>query len=785
MMQIFKNGTLAGALGLAAMAYSTAANAGLPCVSLTTINAAVTENFDTLASTGTGTLAPPWYMFETDTNANTLYTAGTGSANAGDTYSFGAAASSERALGGLLSGSLVPLYGACFTNNTGTTITSLDIGYTGEQWRLGSADANIDRIDFQYSTVATAVNTGVFTDFNALDFSSPTATPANAALDGNAAANRTVIAPQNIPGLSIAAGATFWIRWSDLNVTGSDDGLAVDDFSLTPNGAAPSTDLSIVKTDSPDSVTAGNNLTYTITVTNLSANAAATVAMTDNTPAGTTFVSVTTPAGWSCATQPAPGGTGPVTCTIASLAGAGSAVFTMVVNVPAATASGATISNTATVSTTTTDSDPANNTDTEDTAVQTAADLSLTITDSPDPVTAGTNITYVATVTNAGPSDAQAVIVSIPFPNNTTFVSGTVAGGGTCTTGANISCTFTGPVVPGAPRAATITVAVAGNTPAGTVVTANPTVASTTTDPTPGNNSASTTTTVSSSADISLTLTDSPDPVTAGNNLTYVATVSNAGPSDAAGVTVTMTTPTNTTFVSGSVAGGGSCSGTTTITCTFTGLVLVGTPRAATIMVAVAAATPSGTVISATANAATTSTDPVPGNNSATTTTTVNASANLALTLTPSATEVTLGQPVTFTAVSTNTGPSDAQNVVVSITLSPDFRFSSFTASAGAVCTTPQVGLSGVISCTWAGPTAPNATRTLAVTASSNSPGTSSIQASTSSATTDPVTTNNTVSQAIVVGASFEPIPALDRYGLILLGLLFGLLGMAAVRRQS
>jgi hypothetical protein len=39
--------------------------------------------------------------------------------NTGDTYSFGAASNTERAFGGLQSGSLNPTIGAAFTNNTG------------------------------------------------------------------------------------------------------------------------------------------------------------------------------------------------------------------------------------------------------------------------------------------------------------------------------------------------------------------------------------------------------------------------------------------------------------------------------------------------------------------------------------------------------------------------------------------------------------------------------------------------------------------------------------------
>ena len=77
------------------------------------------------------------------------------------------------------------------------------------------------------------------------------------------------------------------------------------------------------------------------------------------------------------------------------------------------------------------------------------------------------------------------------------------------------------------------------------------------------------------------------------------------------------------------------------------------------------------------------------------------------------------------------------------------------------------------------------ATRTLEVTAYSFTAGTSSIQASTSSDTSDPVFANNLASQAVQVGNLVENIPTLDRFGLILMGLLFGLAGLLSVRRQD
>ncbi|HMS43412.1 MAG TPA: carboxypeptidase-like regulatory domain-containing protein, partial [Pyrinomonadaceae bacterium] len=216
--------------------FQTTANA--QCVSLTTLGAASTQNFDTLSNTAGSTTnnltITGWFMTETGGGArdNEQYAVDTGASNTGDTYSYGAAANPDRALGGLQTGTLIPNFGACFTNNTGSTISTLNIGYTGEQWRLGTT-ARTDQLDFQYSLNATDLTTGTWIDVNALDFVPPD-TGTVGAKDGNAAATRTALSTTVAP-VSIANGATFWIRWQDLNASGADDGLAVDDFSLTPN----------------------------------------------------------------------------------------------------------------------------------------------------------------------------------------------------------------------------------------------------------------------------------------------------------------------------------------------------------------------------------------------------------------------------------------------------------------------------------------------------------------------------------------------------------------------
>src|SRR5690242_9398110 len=236
------------------------------CVSLTASGTAYLQNFDTLANSGSSSSLPTgWFLSESGTNANTTYTAGTGSSTTGDTYSFGATGSTERAFGMLLSGSLVPTIGACFTNDTGGVITALAVAYTGEEWRLGAA-ARTDQINFQYSTNATSLTTGTWTGVAALNFVTPD-TATTGAKNGNVAPDRTPLS-STINGLNIAVGTTFWIRWTDTDVSGSDDGLAVDDFSLTPTtGPPPSTNPTATGSASPNPVIAGAQTTLSAVVT--------------------------------------------------------------------------------------------------------------------------------------------------------------------------------------------------------------------------------------------------------------------------------------------------------------------------------------------------------------------------------------------------------------------------------------------------------------------------------------------------------------------------------------
>ena len=239
--------TLLSVLSLTTLSYSQ--------VSLTSLNTAYTQNFDGLANSGTnnsttlnGTLAG-WYIVESGTNGNTTYAADTGTENTGDTYSYGSSGSTERALGSIASSNLLSKYGAQFKNDTGNIIDQLEISYVGEEWRFDPARGTTikDQIAFEYSTDATSLTTGTWTAVTALLYETTNLTGTVGTRNGNDAAYRTSLS-NTITGLNISAGQTFWVRFSDINISGTDDGLAVDDFSLTPiNSTLSVNDISKTK----------------------------------------------------------------------------------------------------------------------------------------------------------------------------------------------------------------------------------------------------------------------------------------------------------------------------------------------------------------------------------------------------------------------------------------------------------------------------------------------------------------------------------------------------------
>ncbi|MEN3336266.1 MAG: hypothetical protein V7641_5631 [Blastocatellia bacterium] len=172
-------------------------------------------------------------------------------------------------------------------------------------------------------------------------------------------------------------------------------------------------------------------------------------------------------------------------------------------------------------------------------------------------------------------------------------------------------------------------------------------------------------------ADLSVALNAMPDPVPAGNNLTFMAQVTNAGPDPAANVTLTEAVPANTTFQSLSAPPGWNCSmpavgGTGTIICMNPSLASAASAMF-TLVVNVNPGTPGGTVISSTATIDSNASDPNPSNNSATAMATV-AGGNCTITCPAN---ITINSSAAQCGANVNYPPPTADAACGAVTCSP------------------------------------------------------------------------------------------------------------------
>lgn len=244
-------------VAVAAVAAGVGATAADAAISYTVPSSTVTENFNTLDSSGSTGVAwtndltlPGWSLNRQPTpgTAITTYNSNDGSSNTGNFISYGAAGNSDRALGGLASGGAYfgsPASGnvagwisVAITNNTGGTLSEFTVSYDGEQWRQGGTSnatpSVAQTMTAQYGfggtfqTVANWTNAGA-----SFDFTSPVFGPSAAsALDGNLPANRSAGLGGTVSNLTWAPSETLWIRWSENNDVNNDHGLAIDNFSI-------------------------------------------------------------------------------------------------------------------------------------------------------------------------------------------------------------------------------------------------------------------------------------------------------------------------------------------------------------------------------------------------------------------------------------------------------------------------------------------------------------------------------------------------------------------------
>jgi uncharacterized repeat protein (TIGR01451 family) len=457
-----------------------------------------------------------------------------------------------------------------------------------------------------------------------------------------------------------------------VNETDTDAG---NDSSTESTSVSREVDIQLAKVESIDPVAAGSglgNLTYVVTVTNLGPSDASGVVVAEalTLPAGVSVDSIT----------PSVGGYVDPTWTIGNLPASASATLTVVLTVGASTAAGTdVISDTAAVvSVNEIDTNPANDAATESTSVTREVDLSVTKAESTDPVVAGSgpgNLTYVVTVTNNGPSDASGVVVT----ETLTLPAGVAVDSVTPSAGVFTEPTWTlGALANGASETLTVVLTVSAVAAAGTDVVGNTATitAVNETDTNAANDSATESTSISGEADLSITKSDDQDPVTAGTSLVYTLTVTNNGPTDAAGVTVTDTLPPGVTLVS---TAGCAEDPTGAPTCSL-GTIAAGGSTAFTVTVDVDPETV-GTLMN-TASVTSTTSDPNPANDTATENTTVEAVADLALAKTGGPDPVLAGENLVYTLTVTNNGPSAAADVVVTDTLAPGVNLISTTGCA-------------------------------------------------------------------------------------------------------
>lgn len=453
-------------------------------------------------------------------------------------------------------------------------------------------------------------------------------------------------------------------------VSGGGDGNLGDNTSSSTNPASRSADLAITKTASQDSVKIGDTFSYELKVTNHGPSKATSVALSDEIPAGLSFVS----ADPGCVFEPVSGTVG---CDLGTLASGASATVTITVLVDGD--AGGQITNLASVSAQQTDPNPDNNRDTE-TVDASGADLEvIKKLNSPSPVKTGDTVTYKVSVRNLGPSAATGVVLYDALPAGLGNVevdktSCEVAGGaitcdvGDLAVGQFFTVTVTAEVKPGQSELVNTATATGHED-----------------DPNPENNTDEVTTPVTPQADLAIVKSSSVSEIVPGEEFTYTFKVTNNGPDNVTGITISDTLPAGLTFVDG--APGCNAVGQV-VTCSLNFLAAGGFGQTGISVVA------SSAVASPVANTATVGSnvpDPDPENNSSTVTTPVKNPADVQIVKTVDDPNPEAGDTITYTLTVTNNGPGVAEGVVATDQLPDGVTFVS--------AETPCTELDGKVTC--------------------------------------------------------------------------------------
>ncbi|ALL07954.1 hypothetical protein AQ505_22205 [Pedobacter sp. PACM 27299] len=428
-------------------------------------------------------------------------------------------------------------------------------------------------------------------------------------------------------------------------------------------------ELSITKTG-PAALVAGQNITYTITVNNFSASDAKALVITDQVPATVGGVTWSAIAGGTALINGTAAGSGNAISLNADLPAGASNTITLTVKGKVNTSFNGTLSNTATA----TPAEPGTvaKTATSTSTISRIPVLAIQKT-GPATISAGQQINYTLTIGNTGTADALNATIADAIPAGITNVSWTAvadAGGtaviiGTASGNTN-ALTFNANIPAGVTNV--IRVNVQGNV--NSAATGNLVNTATVTPSEAGANPSSSTVTTTLQSVPGITISKSgPSQIAAGQIVTYTLIAGNTGPSNATNLNITDVVPVPLTNVSWSAVSEGSAAITTGATGTGSSVTVIGNIAAGAgnrILVTITGLVPSNTTATAFSNVAKASpSEPgVPPVNSNTITTTINKKVTIAAV--KSATAVlSAGENISYTLEVKNTGPSDAQNLLI------------------------------------------------------------------------------------------------------------------------
>ena len=201
---------------------------------------AITQNFDSLGTSGTATLPAGWKMSAAGAGTSAGYStsgnltavnlqASSGSPATGGRYNWGSS-SSERALGFMTSGSYASPNAimVAFKNSTGSTITGFSISFDYERYRINTAAASV--------TFSRSTNGSTWT----LDTSGQSGSFATGS-SSYSFPGTTVQKSFSVGSLTLAPDSLYYFKWDFNTSGGSSQGIGLDNFSLTATTAPAAT----------------------------------------------------------------------------------------------------------------------------------------------------------------------------------------------------------------------------------------------------------------------------------------------------------------------------------------------------------------------------------------------------------------------------------------------------------------------------------------------------------------------------------------------------------------